>query len=857
MGMSAVVQGSLVKFGRTTTLLSLAVIIFLLGVFFFTIYKLESFAIQQQEQSFNDQQLLQTRITQKAFQATLDNIKNYTLEFSRYPAPQVLAGRLQNDQLERELSRATTFHPSILGVNIFDKNQDILTNTLSQDSENTEVQSTINKWVKQNWIALNSPEIELIVPPFFVTDKRQFFALIVPVRTKNILGGVLVTVVDLAVLSNEYIAPMRSGEHGAGYMLNESGVILYDHETEIIGRSVFDGLHKNYPDVQRIDQLLISQPSGQGEYHFTVTRQDKKTVLRKLISWNTAQIDNKYFAIALSAPDTEIVGPIQGLRQQGIFMAVVLSFGLVLVTIVVYRNTNKTLIRTTQRLEEEVRLRTETLNEAEKSFRNTVQNAGIGIYRTTPDGNFLRANPYLVRLNNCASEEELIQIANSRPDNWYLKQDRRDEFKQIMEDQGFVDDFVSEIATYKTGEHKWISETARAVRGDNNEIIYYEGTTQDVTHLIAAKESQQKSEANLRAHITAMPDLGIIFSLSGDVLNIYGDQKLLAHPRENMIGKSLRELATGVNAENWLQIIETTAETAEVQSHEYHLTINKVSRWFEARTALIKEANNIPARVVILIRDITQRHLDKQAMLAALENADIANRSKTEFLANMSHELRTPLNAILGYSDIMIQELFGPVQNDKYQEYVCDIHTSGQHLLDIINDILDLSKIESGTYVPEETTVELASIIDDTNRIVSGSAEAKGIVYQVGDIPKISLICDSRVIKQILINLLSNAIKFTPGGGNVELTATNNAEGLTITVKDTGIGMKATDIPRVLEPFVRVGTSQTTEESGTGIGLSLTKKFVEFHQGTLEIKSALNDGTTVMVTFPKSRIVAS
>ncbi|MEH6632006.1 MAG: ATP-binding protein [Halopseudomonas aestusnigri] len=855
--MSAVVQGSLVKFGRTTTLLSLAAIIFLLGVFFFTIYKLENLAIQQQEQSFNDQQFLQTRITQKAFQATLDNIKNYTLEFSRYPAPQILASRLKRDPLERELSRATTFHPSIIGLNIFDKNQGLLTNTLDQNSENIEVQNTVNKWVKQNWIALNSTEIKLIVPPFSVTDKKQYFALIVPIRTKNILSGVLVTVVDLAVLSREYIAPMRSGEYGAGYMLNESGVILYDHETEIIGRSVFDGLHKNYPDVQRIDQLLISQASGQGEYHFTVTRQDKKTVLRKLISWNTAQIDNKSLSIALSAPDTEIIAPIQRLRQQGIFMAVVLSFGLVLVTIIVYRNTNKALTRTTQRLEEEVKQRTNTLNEVQKSFHDTVQNAGIGIYRTTPDGVFLRANPYLVRLGNCASEEELIQIANSKPDNWYMKHDRREEFKKVMDDKGFVGDFVSEIATYKTGEHKWISETARAVRDDNNEIIYYEGTTQDVTHLVAAKEAQQKSEANLRAHITAMPDLGIIFSLSGHVLNIYGDQKLLAHPRENMIGKSLNELTPGNHAEKWLQIIETTAQTGEVQSHEYHLTINKVSKWFEARTALINEANNIPARVVILIRDINQRHLDKQAMLAALENADIANRSKTEFLANMSHELRTPLNAILGYSDIMVQGLFGSIQNDKYQEYVYDIHTSGQHLLDIINDILDLSKIESGTYVPEEMTVELASIIDDTNRIVSGSAVAKNIVYQVGDIPKISLKCDSRVMKQILINLLSNAIKFTPGGGNVELTATNNAEDLTIIVKDTGIGMKATDIPRVLEPFVRVGTSQTTEASGTGIGLSLTKKFVEFHQGTLEIISALNEGTTVTVTFPKSRIVAS
>ncbi|MFD2207429.1 ATP-binding protein [Kiloniella antarctica] len=853
--MSAVVQGSLIKFGRTTTLLSLAVSIFLMSVFFFTVFKLESVAIKQQEKSFSEQQFLQTRITQKAFQATLNNIKNYTLEFSQFPARQVLANNFPIDQFEKELSRITTFHPSISGTILFDGNQQVHTNTINNEPKNSILHKTVGKWVKQNWIALSSAEIELIVPPFYATSQEQFFALMVPIRTGKKLVGVLVTVVDISVLSNEYIAPMRSGKHGAGYMINESGLILYDHEIEIIGRNIFDGLHKNFPDLQRIDRLLISQLSGQGEYHFTVTRQGKKELLRKLTSWNKVQIDNKYFVISLSAPDTEIVGPIQELRQHGIFMAIVLSFGLVLVTILIYKNTNRALIRTTLKLEEEIEVRTNSLNKTEKSYRDTVQNAGIGIYRTTPEGKFLRANPYLVRMNNCNTEEDLIQIANSTVDQWYIKHDRRDEFKKIMAEKGYVDNFVSEVATYNSDHNKWISETARAIHDENNEILYYEGTVQDVTHLVIAKEAQQKSEANLRAHITAMPDLGIIFSLSGKILDIYGNQNLLAQPREEMIGKSLNELASVIKAEKWLQIIKMTAETGDVQSHEYNLTINKDLRWFEARSSLIKDVPNSPSRIVILIRDITQRHLDKQVILSALENADIANRSKTEFLANMSHELRTPLNAILGYSDIMIQELFGPVQNDKYQEYITDIHTSGQHLLDIINDILYLSKIEAGTYVPDETTTELSSIIKDTNRIINGAAIEKGIAFIIEEIPNISLRCDPRAIKQVVINLLSNAIKFTPRGGNVDLSTTIGINGLTLIIKDTGIGIKKSDIPRVLEPFVRVGTSQITEESGTGIGLSLTKKLVEFHEGTLEIESMINEGTTVTVTFPTERII--
>ncbi len=853
--MSAVVQGSLLRFGRRTTLLSLAIILLLFSIFFVTIFKLENLAIKQQEQSFNDQQFLQTQITQKAFQSTLDTIKKVTFQFSTYPVPQVLTGNIKEEQFERELGRLKAYHPAIIGVNIFDKNQKIQINTLNNQPDNLGAQEIVRKWVKQNWIALNSPEIELIVPPFFVTDERQLFALLVPIRKLNNFQGVLITIVDLSVLSEQYIAPMRSGEHGAGYMLSENGVVLYDHETEIIGRSVFDGLHENFQDVQRIDQLMLTQPSGQGEYHFTVTRQNEEMVLRKLISWNTAHIDNKYFSIALSAPDTEIIGPIEGLQEQGVFLAIILSIGLVFVTITFYRNTHRNLVRTTQRLEEEVELRTSSLNKAEKSYRDIVENAGIGIYRTTVDGRFLRANPYLVRLHNCSSEEELFQIANNDHANWYRKKGRRDQFKQVMEDKGFVDGFLSEINPYNSSESKWISETARVIRDERDEIVYYEGTIQDVTHLIDAKMAQQKSEANLRAHITAMPDLGMIFSLSGHILNVYGDQKLLVQPRDKMIGLSLHEITTEVNAQKWLTIIKTTVETAEVQTHVYNLTIRGASRWFEARSALIKEMKNVPARVVVLIRDITQRHLDKQTMLAALENADIANRSKTEFLANMSHELRTPLNAILGYSDIMVQGIFGSIQNNRYQEYLSDIHTSGQHLLDIINDILDLSKIEAGGYRLEETSTELESIIEETSRIVSGSVLEKDITYTVGNLPTVSLLADARAIKQIIINLLSNAIKFTPAGGKVDLSAVCDDKGLTLIVRDTGIGMKPSDIPRILEPFVRLGTSLTTEASGTGIGLPLTKKLVEFHQGSIEFESILKQGTTVFVKLPIERIV--
>lgn len=747
------------------------------------------------------------------------------------------------------------YNPAIIGVNFYDKNQVKQFSSIQSVKWEQSLETNLKEWVSQNWIALSSPEINLIVPSFHVEEEAQFFVILVPLRNKEGFQGSVVTIVDLGFLSKKYIAPLRSGQHGAGYMLNENGVILYDHETEIIGRNVYDGLHKGKPEIQRVDQRLLSENSGQDEYKFSVTRSEENKLFRKLIAWDTAYIDNKKFVIALSAPDTEIVGPIQGLRQQGIFLAIFLSLGLVAVTILFYRNTNKTLIQTTRRLEEEVETRTTSLHKIEQSFRDTVENAGIGFYRTTPDGNFLMANPYLVHMNNCQSEEELIKTAQYNEDNWYVEKDRRKEFIRLINQNGFVQGFVSQIKAYSNQEEKWISETARAIKDDKGNTLYYEGTAQDVTHLMQLKDAHKKSEANLKAHIAAMPDLGMIFSLEGEIINIYGDTGLLRMNKENMLDKSLYQIMPDSIASEWLDFIQTTVASGQVQSKEYRLSIKSEPKAFEARSALISGLENTPDRVVILIRDITQHDTNKQAMLTAMENADIANRSKSEFLANMSHELRTPLNAILGYSDIMQQSLFGPIENQKYQGYITDIHASGCHLLDIINDILDLSKIEAGSYSLEEEKTSFPVLIEETNRIIGGAASAKNIEYTQGHIEDASLWIDARAIKQVLINVLSNAFKFTPNGGSVFLTTSHNRFGFDIIIEDSGIGMDQADLPRILEPFVRIGTSQTTEASGTGIGLSLTKKLIEFHQGTLKIESDLGKGTKVTITLPNERII--
>jgi len=237
--------------------------------------------------------------------------------------------------------------------------------------------------------------------------------------------------------------------------------------------------------------------------------------------------------------------------------------------------------------------------------------------------------------------------------------------------------------------------------------------------------------------------------------------------------------------------------------------------------------------------------------------AEEANLAKSRFLATMSHELRTPLNAILGFSEIMREEAFGPHANPTYKEYASDIHESGQHLLTLIDEILDISRIEAGRYELHETPVSLTEIADECHRLMRVRAENKGLKINQAfeeDLPNVW--ADERALRQICLNLLSNAIKFTPPNGTVTLkVARAMSGGLALSVKDTGPGIPDDEIPRVLRSFGQGSLAHQTAEGGTGLGLPITKGLIELHDGRFDLKSKLRYGTEVTVSLPPSRIM--
>jgi signal transduction histidine kinase len=231
---------------------------------------------------------------------------------------------------------------------------------------------------------------------------------------------------------------------------------------------------------------------------------------------------------------------------------------------------------------------------------------------------------------------------------------------------------------------------------------------------------------------------------------------------------------------------------------------------------------------------------------------EAASRHKSEFLANMSHELRTPLNAVIGFSEVLIQRMFGEL-NDKQDEYLKDIYASGQHLLSLINDILDLSKIEAGRMELASAPFHLPGALENAVTLVRERAARHGIALHLDLDPRLGeLVGDERKVKQVLLNLLSNAVKFTPEGGRISLKARLTAGAVEVAVTDTGIGIAPDDQMAVFEEFRQVGTDETRKQEGTGLGLTLAKKFVDLHGGRIWVESELGRGSTFTFTLPVS-----
>lgn len=327
---------------------------------------------------------------------------------------------------------------------------------------------------------------------------------------------------------------------------------------------------------------------------------------------------------------------------------------------------------------------------------------------------------------------------------------------------------------------------------------------------------------------------------------------------EEIIGKSPRILKSGHTPQSVYQDLWSTILAGRIWQGELEdRRKNGQSFWAEVTITPIRSEDGSITHYSSSHIDITERKKAEAQMREARDQAVIAYRVKSDLMANMSHELRTPLNAIIGFSSTILEGVFGPVGHEKYREYVGDIRQSGEHLLGLINDILDVSAMEAGAVELYEENVTLSDVVDTSVRFIgpranSGQVSVRSTISP--DLPQIYV--DERRLKQILLNLLSNAVKFTPSGGEVLVSATLNKDGsLSFTVSDNGIGMDTLEIEKAMSPFGQVDSGLNRKHEGTGLGLPLTVGLVKLHGGTLELKSEKGSGSRVIITIPKERVI--
>jgi signal transduction histidine kinase len=370
-------------------------------------------------------------------------------------------------------------------------------------------------------------------------------------------------------------------------------------------------------------------------------------------------------------------------------------------------------------------------------------------------------------------------------------------------------------------------------------------------------ELRRAGVTDLRAHLDSHP--GLVAELAGlavicDV-NPAAVRVYRAPDRETLIAH-FNDTDGYDGASAYADIFKTVL--CALDAGEHVVTVEGPDRTFTGETIELRSSTSVvpdtsePWSVVMqTVEDITEAKLIENRLRDARDEAQWANSTKSEFLSAMSHEMRTPLNAIIGFGQIMADEMMGPLGNDRYREYAGDINDSGRHLLRLINDLLDVSRIEAGKLTLQLESIQFEQILRASLRLITAPARSAGIELETHvppDLPRIE--GDERRLRQIVINLLSNALKFTPRGGKITVSLAKKHEGIGFTVRDSGVGISPDDLARVTRPFEQSARYLSQHQEGSGLGLAVTNALVEQHGGTMTIESRLDHGTTVFVWLP-------
>jgi PAS domain S-box-containing protein len=534
----------------------------------------------------------------------------------------------------------------------------------------------------------------------------------------------------------------------------------------------------------------------------------------------------------------------------------------------------------------------ESLRQSEEKYRTLVENINDVIFTLDLQGKFTFVSNAIKRISGYTpSEVEGLYFSNFiHPDDL---SGLAEAFKQTL--SGIMATHEFRVLD-KTGAVRWVITRSKLV-DENMKSPVITGIMSDITERKQAEENLIESKSLIETVVENVP-LMIFLKEATDlrfvIFNRAGEE-LLGYDRKDLLGKNNLDLFPPEQAVHFMakdrEVLDGKAGMLDIPE-EFIQTAKKGQRLLHTRKVCIRSADGATKYLLGISEDITERkkteeelrvhhdHLEElvavrtteiekinteliteirkrkeieKEMLIAKDDAETANRSKSDFLANMSHELRTPLNSVIGFSEVLQNQLFGPL-NEKQLEYTQYISGGGKHLLNVINDILDLSKVEAGKMELCLQIFSIKEILNGANLMFSEKALKHRIHTSVeiaADVPA-QINADERKVKQIMYNLLSNALKFTPDGGYVKTTAKLDKENncVVLIVEDTGIGIKADDLPKIFQPFSQIESPYTKTTTGTGLGLAVTKRLVDLHGGTVKMESEWGKGSKVTVTIP-------
>ncbi|MGB3626722.1 MAG: PAS domain-containing sensor histidine kinase, partial [Henriciella sp.] len=493
-----------------------------------------------------------------------------------------------------------------------------------------------------------------------------------------------------------------------------------------------------------------------------------------------------------------------------------------------------------------------------------LQGAGLGTWSIDPatgEANIDEAGAQLLGMNASGSLP-FSQFIN------HVHGDHREAFETTVNAAQTSVPFSSTFATSVSGGRAWIEARGAKMYSEETSTPVVSGVLFDVTESLVAKERQKSAESRLRTAIEGFPSpfalwernkrlsywnkaFEAVFGLDNILRPGIGHETVMLARSGNVIHERASPddagvMVLGLSDGRWIKLVERPTPSGGLVSFGLDVTEDINSE---------DELNRQKKRLKNLIQEL-ERSEGHNAELARKYNEEKAKAersadSKSAFLANMSHELRTPLNAINGFSEILVNEMYGPLGHKRYNEYAKDILTSGQHLLDLINDILDIAKIEAGKMTIEPKPIDLVDPVDAAVRMIRRKAEDKGIAISLqaeSALPEVD--ADHRAVRQMVLNLLSNAIKFTDSGGRIVVGVQRRDDFVRVAVRDTGVGIPKEHLPRLAQPFEQVQETRERNYEGTGLGLALTKSFAEMHGGRFTIASEVGKGTMVSFWLP-------